>query len=107
MGISYSTSLIYGYFGSGTKLVRINGNLQYTGDLSDISDIRLKEGLSVITGAIEKEFPELVSENDEGYKMVDYIKMTPVLLQAIKEQQDEINELKAMVEKLMELKSHD
>lgn len=56
---------------------------------------------------IEKLFPELVTTDDEGYKTVDYARMTPVLVEAIKEQQSQIEQLrrdlanlKKMVEKL-------
>ena len=43
---------------------------------------------------IEKYFPEIVQTNSDGYKAVDYGRMTPVLVQAIKEQQEQIDELK-------------
>ncbi|MDH3652358.1 MAG: tail fiber domain-containing protein [Saprospiraceae bacterium] len=36
---------------------------------------------------IEAVYPEIVSKDSEGYLSVDYSKMTPILLQAIKEQQ--------------------
>src|SRR5258705_13292698 len=36
---------------------------------------------------IEKLFPELVMTDLKGYKSVDYGRMTPVLVEAIKEQQ--------------------
>jgi hypothetical protein len=39
---------------------------------------------------VEKEFPEMVLTNAAGYKSVDYSRLTPVLLEAIKEQQDMI-----------------
>lgn len=43
---------------------------------------------------IEKFFPEMVQTNADGYKAVDYSRMAPVLVEAIKEQQKEMNELK-------------
>jgi hypothetical protein len=49
---------------------------------------------------IEKLFPEIVQTDAEGYKSVDYSRMTPVLVEAIKEQQKEIVELKKKVEQL-------
>ncbi len=126
-----SSPLIYGDFSA--NLLRVNGNLQYTGSLSHYSDIRMKNNITVIenvlgkindfrgvffdwdmneTGEmvlgqgrqigviaqeVEKVFPELVSENEEGYKMVDYVKLTPILLQAVKEQQLKIEELESRV----------
>jgi len=60
-------------------------------------------------------FPELVQEDAQGYLAVDYSKLTPALVEAIKEQQkiidqqqNEIDELKALnakVENLAELVS--
>lgn len=43
---------------------------------------------------IEKEFPQLVNKTDNGYLAVNYPQMTAVAIQAIKEQQVEIQELK-------------
>ncbi|HMJ46084.1 MAG TPA: tail fiber domain-containing protein, partial [Ferruginibacter sp.] len=42
---------------------------------------------------IEKLFPEIVLTDTEGYKSVDYGRLTPVLVEAIKEQQQKINNL--------------
>ncbi|MDQ3016806.1 MAG: tail fiber domain-containing protein, partial [Bacteroidota bacterium] len=39
---------------------------------------------------LEKIFPEMVHTDAEGYKTVDYSKMAPVLVEAIKEQQTQI-----------------
>ena len=49
---------------------------------------------------VEKLFPEMVQTDADGYKSVDYSRMTPVLVEAIKEQQKQIEELKKKVEKL-------
>jgi hypothetical protein len=43
---------------------------------------------------VEKWYPELVSTDQNGYKMVDYEKLVAVLIEAIKEQQVMIDELK-------------
>jgi len=70
----------------------------------------LPEGrqIGVIAQEVEKVFPELVITNDKGYKMVDYAKLTPILLEAIKEQkkqnesqQKDIDELKTLVNTLV------
>ncbi len=50
---------------------------------------------------IEKLFPEIVQTDAEGYKSVDYGKLTPVLVEAVKEQQSQIDELK---KEILELK---
>lgn len=46
---------------------------------------------------VEKVLPEIVSNDADGYKSVDYGKMNALLIQAIKEQQKEIDELKALL----------
>jgi|GEM_PF-1146810 len=63
----------------------------------------------VIAQQIEKFVPELVSTDENGYKSVQYSHMVPLLLEAIKEQQDIINSqskelgvLKASVEAISE-----
>ena len=54
-----------------------------------------KRQIGFIAQEIEKVFPELVSEDDKGYKSVDYSKFSAILLGAVKEQQQEIKEVKA------------
>jgi len=44
---------------------------------------------------LEVVFPELVKTEADGYKLVDYSRLTPVLIEAIKEQQSIIQDLKA------------
>ncbi|OFX58243.1 MAG: hypothetical protein A2W97_12820 [Bacteroidetes bacterium GWE2_40_63] len=62
-----------------------------------------KEGFSkekqigFIAQEVESVIPELVSTNDEGFKGMDYAKLTSVLVEAIKEQQKQIEELKAQI----------
>ena len=62
----------------------------------------MQEGtqLGVIAQEVEAVVPEVVYTDDKGFKSVDYIKLTPVLIEAIKEQQKEIEELKATNSKL-------
>ncbi len=62
------------------------------------------EEYSIIAQEVEAEFPELVSEGKDGYKYVDYVKFTPILIEVIKEQQSMIQNLK---EELSELKKND
>lgn len=53
-----------------------------------------KKQIGVIAQELELAFPELVLTNDDGFKSVAYDKLSAVLLQAIKEQQIQIEELK-------------
>ena len=50
--------------------------------------------VGVIAQDVEKVLPELVTDRDNGYKGVDYAKLTGLLIEAIKEQQKEIDSLK-------------
>ena len=131
---SGSTPLVYGNFTS--KDFRINGDIEYTGAIGTVSDLRLKKNitgldnvlqkLDVINGVyfewnkadsislllpegrqvgiiaqdVERVYPEMVMTNDQGYKMVDYAKLTPVLLEAVKEQQKQIDELRVIISSL-------
>jgi hypothetical protein len=59
-----------------------------------------EQHVGFIAQELEPLFPELVMTDDEGYKSVDYGRLTPVLVEALKEQQKQIDELKAMVKQL-------
>jgi hypothetical protein len=48
----------------------------------------------VIAQEIEEVLPEVVSTNDQGLKTVSYGNIVGLLIEAIKEQQKEIDELK-------------
>ena len=54
------------------------------------------------TQELEQTFPEFVITNKDGYKSVDYARLTPILVESIKEltekinsQREELNEIKA------------
>ena len=51
--------------------------------------------VGVIAQEIESILPEAVTTRDSGYKAVNYEKIVPLLIEAIKEQQKQINELKS------------
>ena len=70
-------------------------------------DENKKQKIGVLAQDIEKVFPELVSESN-GVKSVNYQGLVPVLINALKEQQteidtyrDEVSELKEMVQALV------
>ena len=84
------------------KLLKIDGKT-YTMK----KDENKKQKIGVLAQDIEKVFPELVSESN-GVKSVNYQGLVPVLINALKEQdtklnkqQAEIDELKAIVSKLI------
>jgi hypothetical protein len=51
--------------------------------------------IGLIAQDLQKVYPELVHEDKQGYLSVDYAKFSAVLLQAVKEQQVQIEKLKA------------
>ena len=53
--------------------------------------------LGFIAQEVEKVIPELVKTDSEGMKSVDYVSVIPVLVEAIKHQQKQIDELKALL----------
>jgi hypothetical protein len=107
----------------------VSGTIRATGDIIAYSDKRVKENIKTIPNALEKveklrgvEFnkigtstksigviaqeieeiiPEVVKTDSEGMKAVAYGNISGLLIEAIKEQQREINELKELVGKLI------
>ena len=106
------------------------GNANFSGTVTANSDEKLKENVVGITNAlekvmdlrgvyfnrigktyddreigviaqeVEKVLPELVKENSDGTKAVAYQNMVAVLIEAIKEQQEQINELRSRLDDL-------
>ena len=54
--------------------------------------------IGFIAQEVEKVFPQLVKTDEKGMKSVAYANMVPVLLEAIKDQQQQIDELKKAIE---------
>ena len=104
----------------------VNGTIRATGDIIAFSDARVKENVKTIDNAlekvtqlrgvsynkigeteekigviaqeIEKVLPQVVAEDDNGMKSVAYGNIVGVLIEAIKEQQKQIDELKARLD---------
>jgi len=105
------------------RAVLIDNDLYVNGSIYNPSDINLKENINVISEDkkdnlinlepvefefkkdnkkhygfiaqdIEKIYPELVNNNEVGYKTVNYIELIPLLLSKIKDMQKEIDNLK-------------
>ena len=56
--------------------------------------------IGFIAQDLEKIFPQFVVTDKEGYKSVDYARLTPVLVEAIKSQQMMIEEMKNQIQKI-------
>ena len=67
-------------------------------------EMKGKQKIGVLAQEIKEVFPELVSEDDNEMLAVNYQGLVPVLINALKEQQSEIDELKEMVQKLVNRK---
>jgi hypothetical protein len=100
----------------------MSGNMTAAGNINSNSDIKLKTNIKILTNSLDKVlqmrgvefdridiegkhqigfiaqeieeiYPELVSEN-QGTKSVAYGNITAILVEAIKEQQEQINSLR-------------
>lgn len=110
--------------------LHVIGDIAHTGGCFTPSDLRLKENITPLENAIEKVsalrgiyfnlkgkskrevgviaqeveavLPEVVSTDTQGYKSVDYSKLTPLLIEAVKEMKAEneavVKELKVQDE---------
>jgi hypothetical protein len=78
------------------KIQKIGG---YEFDWIPTEDIHSYEGhdIGVIAQEIEEVLPELVTTRDNGYKAVKYEKIVALLIEAIKDQQKQIEELKSKI----------
>ena len=66
--------------------------------------VKGKQKIGVLAQEIQEVFPELVSEDDNEMLAVNYQGLVPVLINALKYQQNEIDELKEMVQALISRK---
>ena len=73
------------------KIKQINGvNFEWSKDQSVYSG----KDVGVIAQDVQKVLPEVVSERESGYLAVKYEKIIPLLIEAIKDQQKQIEDLK-------------
>ena len=133
---SSKSPLVYGDFNK--KTLKVNGKM-YAKRFITSSDARLKTDIRPLNNAldtvlslqgkqyrlideavnqtdigliaqdVEKVLPQIVTQSEDGYKAIDYQSLTAVLIEAMKEQQDQItslekenSELKALVSGQME-----
>jgi len=81
------------------ETIDIPGYGEYTPPVTPVeTDPRKRMGFSA--QELEKVFPELVSSDDDGNLYVDYVSLIPVIIEAMKEQQDVIE---AQSKKIAEL----
>jgi hypothetical protein len=80
------------------KVKQIGG---YTFDWNDMQGVHKGHDVGVIAQEIEAVMPEIVITRDNGFKAVKYEKIVALLIEAVKEQQKQIEELKELVNKLI------
>lgn len=67
----------------------------YEFDWNDKQDSYIGHDIGVIAQEIEQVLPELVRDRSNGYKAVKYDKIVALLIEAVKDQQKQIDELKS------------
>jgi hypothetical protein len=85
------------------KVMNIKG-VSFEWKTSEYKDKRFPEGrhYGVIAQEVEQILPEIVKEGPDGEKAVSYTEIVPVLAEAIKEQQKQIESLRSEVKALKE-----
>jgi hypothetical protein len=87
------------------KIMSISG-YYYSFKTNEFPDMGLdtKKQIGVIAQEVEEVVPEVVVTRPDGYKTVDYPKLIPLLIQGMKEQQQQIEELKKLIAELIKNK---
>jgi hypothetical protein len=78
------------------KVSKLNGvTWEWNDDVNEVTKSTPKTGL--IAQEVQEVLPEVVKTRDDGFLALDYSKMMGLLVEAIKEQQIQIEELKAQI----------
>ncbi len=83
------------------KVLKLRG-VEFEWNKEKFKDMGFAEGkkIGLIAQEVESVLPETVDTTDDGYKSVQYANIVAVLIEAIKEQQEMIEELKLKIENL-------
>jgi hypothetical protein len=78
------------------NVLKIQG-VTYYWKVDEYPDMHFSEGeqIGFIAQEVEKIYPQVVLTDKDGYKSIDYSKLTPILVEAIKDQQKIIEKLQA------------
>jgi len=85
------------------NIENIKDTIKYMTMLSDsrrVDEIDNSVQLGFLAQEIKQVFPELVSEDSAGYLMIDYIGLIPVIIEALKEQQNTITAQSTKIKEL-------
>lgn len=85
------------------KVLSLNGFYYEPNDKAQELGYKKKLEVGVSAQEVEAILPEIIKDAPigQGYKTLDYGKLTPLLIEAVKEQQKQIDELKELVNKLI------
>jgi hypothetical protein len=80
------------------KIIHLQG-VSYEMKAAEYPHEHFTEGTQVglVAQEVEEVVPEVVITGPDGYKAVDYAKLVPLLIEAVKNQQQQIEELKRMI----------
>ena len=86
------------------KVLKLNG-VSYKWRAAEFPKMNFdsKQHVGVIAQEVEAVLPEAVETGEDGYKSVSYGNLTPLLIEAIKEQQQTIDKQQQRIEKLEQL----
>lgn len=87
------------------KIIALNGKSYQFKDKVGEYDFRAVKGqdqLGFIAAELKEVLPELVMEDDKGYQSVNYTGVIPVLVEAVKDQQDVIDDQETTITELNE-----
>lgn len=81
------------------KILKVQG--KYYEWNEKMEDLEGKCGFEygVIAQEVQKEFPEMVKMDSDGYLTVDYIQFIPILIESIRELKIEIDSIKCQINK--------
>ena len=87
-----------------SKVLKLEG-VSYDWKVDEYPDRGLskKRQIGLVAQNVESVLPELVQTDTNGYKLVSYDKLTVVLVEAIREQQNQIEEQKAQIDNLLKV----
>ena len=87
--------------GSLDRVVRLQG-VQYRWKEDEYPEMNFPEGdqIGLIAQDVEKIIPEVVNESSDGFKSIEYAKLVSVLIESIKEQQQQITKQQDQLERL-------
>lgn len=87
--------------GSLNRVLHLQG-VHYTWKQEEYPEMNFPDGeqIGLIAQEVEKIVPEVVNESANGYKSIDYAKLVTVLIESVKEQQEQIETLSNRIEEL-------